>query len=210
VTAVGGTTLTQTSAGRGWSEVAWNNGGSGCSIYEPKPTWQNDPICKTRMVADIAAVAKNLAVYDTFGQAGWFPVGGTSASAPIVAGIFGLGGSTNGVSDLYAHAADLFDVTTGNNGSCSNTYLCTAGPGYDGPTGLGTPCGAGAFGPSFATLAPDPGCAASASSSSAMLSPSAENPLTDYVPACRTAPPGYAHCFAYYQPSPSTTHRPSL
>jgi hypothetical protein len=46
----------------------------------------------------------------------------------------------------------LFDVTSGSNGNCSkgrkntsNRYLCTAGPGYDGPTGLGTPNGLGGF-----------------------------------------------------------------
>ncbi len=31
------------------------------------------------------------------------------------------------------------------NGSCGGRYLCTAGTGYDGPTGLGTPNGTGAF-----------------------------------------------------------------
>ena len=39
----------------------------------------------------------------------------------------------------------LFDVTSGSNGSCNSSYLCTAGLGYDGPTGLGTPNGTGAF-----------------------------------------------------------------
>ena len=37
----------------------------------------------------------------------------------------------------------LYDVTSGSNGSCGGSYLCTAGVGYDGPTGLGTPNGAG-------------------------------------------------------------------
>jgi hypothetical protein len=44
-------------------------------------------------------------------------------------------------------------VTSGTNGSCggllsggsAKKYLCTAGAGYDGPTGLGTPKGTGAF-----------------------------------------------------------------
>jgi hypothetical protein len=39
----------------------------------------------------------------------------------------------------------LFDVTSGSNGSCGGSYLCTSGAGYDGPTGLGTPNGTGAF-----------------------------------------------------------------
>ena len=39
----------------------------------------------------------------------------------------------------------LFDVIGGINGVCSGTYMCNALPGYDGPTGLGTPNGLGAF-----------------------------------------------------------------
>jgi hypothetical protein len=39
----------------------------------------------------------------------------------------------------------LFDITSGSNGSCGNSYLCTAKTGYDGPTGLGTPNGVTAF-----------------------------------------------------------------
>ncbi|MFL5146265.1 MAG: PKD domain-containing protein, partial [Microvirga sp.] len=39
----------------------------------------------------------------------------------------------------YAHGSSLFDVLSGSNGSCTATYLCTAGAGYDGPTGLGAP-----------------------------------------------------------------------
>jgi hypothetical protein len=41
----------------------------------------------------------------------------------------------------------LNDITSGSNGSCSPASLCTAGPGYDGPTGLGTPNGLAAFKP---------------------------------------------------------------
>jgi hypothetical protein len=36
-------------------------------------------------------------------------------------------------------------VTSGANGSCSPAYLCTGEVGYDGPSGLGTPSGTGAF-----------------------------------------------------------------
>src|SRR5436190_773166 len=71
-------------------------------------------------------------------------VGGTSASAPIVAGAYALGGGT-APSTPYANTGSLHDVTSGSNGSCSVAYLCTAGTGFDGPTGLGTPNGVGAF-----------------------------------------------------------------
>ena len=45
----------------------------------------------------------------------------------------------------YMHAANLYDVMSGNNGTCSPAVLCTAGAGWDGPTGLGTPNGTAAF-----------------------------------------------------------------
>ncbi|MGN5379481.1 hypothetical protein ACQ4WX_26005 [Streptomyces lasalocidi] len=74
--------------------------------------------------------------------------GGTSASSPFIAGVYALAG-TPGSGDTpasypYAHPDKLNDVTSGANGSCSN-YLCKAGTGYDGPTGLGTPNGVSAF-----------------------------------------------------------------
>jgi hypothetical protein len=82
------------------------------------------------------------------GADGFIQVGGTSLSAPIIAAVYALAGNTGSTvygSYPYSHTAGLNDVTTGANGSCSPTYLCTAGPGYDGPTGLGTPNGIGAF-----------------------------------------------------------------
>ncbi len=39
----------------------------------------------------------------------------------------------------------LNDVTAGSNGSLHPGQLCTARAGWDGPTGLGTPNGTGAF-----------------------------------------------------------------
>lgn len=150
VTAVGGTTLTSTGTGvRGWSETAWSSGGSGCSAYEPKPSWQHDTACTGRTVADVSAIADpGVIVYDSIpdqGYSGWLGIGGTSVSAPIIAATYALAGTpagaTNPASYLYAHPAALNDVTSGSNGTCSSPLLCTAGPGYDGPTGLGTPSG---------------------------------------------------------------------
>jgi len=150
VTAVGGTSLTHASNTRGWSEAAWSGAGSGCSRYITKPSWQHDTGCARRTVADVSAVADpntGVAVYDSYkyrGAAGWMVFGGTSASAPIIAGTFALGGGTV-PSKPYANTGSLHDVTSGSNGSCSVAYLCTAGTGFDGPTGLGTPNGVGAF-----------------------------------------------------------------
>ncbi|MFL6056991.1 MAG: putative Ig domain-containing protein, partial [Actinoallomurus sp.] len=153
VTAVGGTSLSRASNSRGWSESAWSGAGSGCSSYDPKPSWQKDSGCAKRTVADVSAVADpntGLAVYDTYQTGGWLVVGGTSASAPIIAGVYALAGppssSTYPASYPYAHTSALNDVTSGSNGSCTTSYLCNGVAGYDGPTGLGTPNGATAFG----------------------------------------------------------------
>ncbi|MEU5047530.1 putative Ig domain-containing protein [Streptomyces griseorubiginosus] len=157
VTAVGGTALSTSSNSRGWTESVWKTSstegtGSGCSAYDPKPSWQTDTGCSKRMEADVSAVADpatGVAVYDTYGGSGWAVYGGTSASAPIIAGVYALAG-TPGSGDYpakypYSHTGNLYDVTSGNNGSCSPSYFCTATTGYDGPTGWGTPNGTTAF-----------------------------------------------------------------
>jgi subtilase family serine protease len=164
VTAVGGTTLNLNGNDTWQSETAWSGAGSGCSRYIPKPSWQTDASCTRRTVADVSADADpntGAAVYDTVaysGQTGWFQVGGTSLAAPLIASIYALTGtpaSTNGGSTPYSHTGSLHDVTSGSNGSCGGTYLCTAKPGYDGPTGLGTPNGIAAFSTAQGPPAPD-------------------------------------------------------
>ncbi|MFM5917381.1 MAG: hypothetical protein ACKOOL_07600 [Novosphingobium sp.] len=147
--AVGGTNLKRASNARGWAEVAWTSGGSGCSAVHAKPSWQTDPLCTNRMEADISAVADpatGVAVYGpTQGtKSGWLVFGGTSASAPIIGGMYGAKGTgaPNAASSIYASNASNFnDVTSGTNGSCGGTYFCTTAAGYDGPTGRGTPIG---------------------------------------------------------------------
>jgi hypothetical protein len=159
VTAVGGTSLSSASNARGWSEKVWNTtsytegAGSGCSKYVAKPAFQNGITtgCTKRAEADVSAVADpatGVAVYQTYGGSGWAVYGGTSAAAPIIASVYALAG-TPGASDSpntypYAHTGNLWDVTTGSNGTCG-APLCTAGAGWDGPTGLGTPNGVAAF-----------------------------------------------------------------
>jgi hypothetical protein len=153
VTAVGGTSLTKVpGTARGWTETAWHDGGSGCSPYEAKPSFQTDTGCAHRTIADVSAVADpdtGVAVYDSYGNSGWGQYGGTSVSSPFITATFALGGPIASGdypnADPYKHTASLNDVTSGSNGTCSPAYLCTAGPGYDGPTGLGTPDGTAAF-----------------------------------------------------------------
>ncbi len=157
VTAVGGTALKVSSNARGFTETVWGNSGSGgtgsgCSAYDAKPSWQTDTGCRMRTLNDVSAVADpdtGVAVYDTYQSGGWQVYGGTSASSPIIAATYAIAGTPAAgsypSSYPYHHLSGLYDVTSGSNGSCSPSYLCTAGPGYDGPTGLGTPNGYTAF-----------------------------------------------------------------
>jgi subtilase family serine protease len=156
VTAVGGTSLFLTNTGGYLSESAWGGAGSGCSAIESKSgLLQTDTGCANRTVADVSAVADpntGAAVYDSTrfqGKSGWFKVGGTSLASPLIAGVYALSGNTAGGANTIpystAAAASLHDVTSGSNGSCGGSYLCTAVAGFDGPTGLGTPNGIGAF-----------------------------------------------------------------
>ena len=150
VTAVGGTSLTRASNTRGWTETAWNGAGSGCSSVYAKPTWQHDGLCARRTVADVSAVANpstGVAVYGPTGRlsSGWMIFGGTSVAAPLIAGIYGVNGVADSNNNALYSSGSHFDVTSGSNGSCGGTYLCTGALGYDGPTGLGTPNGVSAY-----------------------------------------------------------------
>ncbi|MGD0703122.1 MAG: putative Ig domain-containing protein [Trebonia sp.] len=156
VVSVGGTSLSTASNSRGWTESVWNDGGgegtgSGCSAYEPQPSWQTalglPSGCSKRADNDTSADADpdtGLAVYDTSnGNGGWNEVGGTSASSPMLVAMYALAGNAGSTpaDDIYTHTSDFYDVTSGSDGSCSPAYLCTAETGYDGPTGIGTPDG---------------------------------------------------------------------
>jgi subtilase family serine protease len=164
VVGVGGTSLNTASNSRGWTESVWETSstegtGSGCSSNEPQPAWQAalsviTAVCSHRVDNDVAADADpntGAAVYDTTnGNGGWNEVGGTSESSPIIAAVFALAGNNgnggdNAADSIYTHTSNLYDVTTGSNGSCGSSLLCTAKTGYDGPTGWGTPNGLTAF-----------------------------------------------------------------
>jgi subtilase family serine protease len=147
VIGVGGTSLTSISPR---VETAWSRAGSACSKIYGKPSFQSglNTGCSMRAQADVSADADpftGVAVYDTFHQGGWLVFGGTSVATPIVASIFALAAnSANPPGNLYSHTSDFNDVTSGTNGGCG-APLCVAGQGWDGPTGLGTPKGIGAF-----------------------------------------------------------------
>lgn len=160
VTSVGGTTLTEATNTRGWTEKVWANlpgqgSGSGCSTYESKPSWQTDSGCSMRMTADVSAVADSVAIYDSYDSGCtppncWFSSFGTSDATPIIASVYALAGNAStftGAEAPYENVGKgyLFDITMGNTGTCTPAYFCKAEKGYDGPTGLGTPHGVKAF-----------------------------------------------------------------
>lgn len=158
VDAVGGTELSR--SGSGYSETVWSGAGSGCTSQVQKPKWQKDPSCKDRTDADVSAVADDVAEYDTFGSGGsggWFPIAGTSVATPLIAAVYGLAGNAqheHGPKSLWTLKKSVLKkslhyISTGSNGSCGGSYLCTAGTNqfgtYSGPSGFGTPNGVGAF-----------------------------------------------------------------
>ena len=146
-----------------------------------------------RTIADVSALAGSpgLAIYDTYGTGGtWLDYGGTSLAAPLVGAVYALAYPDYTSAVTYTHAASLFDITSGSTGSCGGSYLCTGVTGFDGPTGLGTPCGTSAFGSGpYISTCPAPGSGAPAGAA-----PKSTAILT---PACPTAAPGHVRCFAY-------------
>lgn len=155
VTAVGGTSLTAASNTRGWNETVWSGAGSGCSTVNTAlaAAAPYNTGCAKRAIADVSAAADpsngGMAVYypTSKNASTWAQVGGTSESSPIIASVYALSGNTTGYANAipYSHPANLFDVTSGSNGSCPTTQWCHARASWDGPTGLGTPNGAGGF-----------------------------------------------------------------
>ena len=157
VVAAGGTTLAM--IGNAYAgEAAWSGSGSGCSAYEPQPAHQTSlglSGCAKRMIADVSADADpstGAAVYSSIryaGRSGWFKLGGTSLSSPVISAVYALAGNGSTINPAngypYSHTLGLNDIVSGSNGSCSVSYLCNATSGYDGPTGVGSPIGVGAF-----------------------------------------------------------------
>jgi subtilase family serine protease len=149
VVSVGGTVLSK--SGNNYNETIWPDAGSGCAVGVTKPSWQKDKGCTSRTDADVSAVASGVAEYDTYGNGGWFTVGGTSVASPMIGGVYGLAGNASSMTagkqiwTATKKKSKFNDITTGSNGSCGGSYLCTGGKGYDGPSGWGTPKGLGAF-----------------------------------------------------------------
>ncbi|MEV5957728.1 hypothetical protein AB0M11_28845 [Streptomyces sp. NPDC051987] len=164
VLAIGGTNLQLDADGNTVGETAWKSTGGGLSYFEPRPAYQDgvqsSPLRATPDVSFVADPATGVPVYVTMtdgdnARSMWLKVGGTSLSAPIWAAIIasadqfratagkphlasdGPDGDT-AHTDVYALGSSyLRDITAGSNGRCGAE--CTAGPGYDTVTGLGSP-----------------------------------------------------------------------
>ncbi len=163
VVAVGGSSLSWsgTSPRR---EVVWNLSGGARSLYVAAPAWQSGAVpgmltTGSRAVSDVAFNADPatgqyvVTIAPGSTTPGWVSAGGTSLAAPQWAGIAAIANATRALAgqarlgaphtQLYALAAQattyaraFADITSGSNGSCGT---CSAGTGYDLPTGLGTP-----------------------------------------------------------------------
>jgi kumamolisin len=157
----GGTRLSATNNETWQSEVVWNDGrgrgatGGGISDVFPLPTWQaNANVPKSvnghhvgRGVPDIAGDADPQSGYQVYVDGQSLVFGGTSAVAPLWAGLVALLNQKRGQpigflnALLYQNYQNLtqahafHDITSGNNGSYK------AGSGWDACTGLGTPDG---------------------------------------------------------------------
>lgn len=153
----GGTSL-KASSNAIASEVVWNDGGGdagagggGVSVVFPVPPWQEglytvgsdgaqNPLTG-RGVPDVAGDADPQTGYDVRVDGESAVFGGTSAVAPLWAGLITRINATKGKSlgyinpVLYANPQALRDITQGNNGAFF------ASLGWDACTGLGSPDG---------------------------------------------------------------------
>jgi subtilase family serine protease len=148
----GGTTMVLNASGGIASETAWSGSGGGLSKYYEEPAYQMGvQTTGMRSVPDVAYDSSpftGVATYDSEYSPAWSAAGGTSASSPQWSALTAVANSlraavgkgtigANFQSVLYANASALHDITSGSNGSCGAD--CTAGPGYDLVTGLGSP-----------------------------------------------------------------------
>jgi subtilase family serine protease len=139
VISVGGTTL-HFSGGNFTSETGWSGGGGGCSASETATAAQSafsgyaQVSCGgKRATPDLsldADPASGVSVYDSTkyqGAAGWWTVGGTSASSPMAAAHAAVRGVVVNAALVYGGTNTFRDVTSGNNGApCLVGFdLCT-------------------------------------------------------------------------------------
>ncbi|WGL50572.1 hypothetical protein P5P86_11420 [Nocardioides sp. BP30] len=142
IVAAGGTSIKLVNGA--WQQSAWSGSGSGCSTQHAMTAAQAlaslSSVCRgKRVVSDVSALADPATGMLFYRGGGWYDAGGTSLAAPILTALYALAGNHTSPFSFYADASTLVDVTSGSTGTCSPAKLCSAGPGWDGPTGLGTP-----------------------------------------------------------------------
>jgi kumamolisin len=147
VIACGGTRLGIDSSGAWASEVVWDDGadsstGGGYSSTFNRPSWQPTSVGQYRGVPDISANADPESGYRVVVDGSSGVIGGTSAVAPLLAGLAArlaqLTGKPVGTlaTVAYANPGAFTDITSGGNEGWS------AGTGWDPASGLGSPVGA--------------------------------------------------------------------
>lgn len=154
VLACGGTKLTASGTAISdevvWNELALNEGatGGGVSNIFPLPSWQSSANVPKptnsaggRGVPDVCGNADPATGYTVRVDGQTLVIGGTSAVAPLWAGLIAVANKQNGKTagllqpQIYAAKAKsaFRDITSGNNGSFN------AAPGWDACTGMGSP-----------------------------------------------------------------------
>jgi subtilase family serine protease len=155
VISVGGTNLQVDAAGNFLGETGWSDGGGGCSVYETATTPQSgfggygQVSCSgKRATPDVSLVADpatGVSVYTTdYTTAGWYVVGGTSASAPMWAARSAVAGALVNSTYVYGNNIAFRDITAGDNGA-----PCLVG--FDLCTGRGSWTGGGTGGSTTTT-----------------------------------------------------------
>jgi subtilase family serine protease len=153
VISCGGTTITR--AGNAAAQAGWSDTGCGYSTYEPRPSFQSSVVSvvgNQRGVSDIAFDAdpnSGVYVYDStplYGESGWWILGGTSVSAPALAGVINVAGTLHGFAPNTAAEQARIYGNMGNKAAFTDVVTGTAGgfkckPGYDLVTGVGSPHG---------------------------------------------------------------------
>ena len=141
--AVGGTQLVSSGTSGTVVETAWSHGSGGISKYYSKPSYQSkvqNTLFRTTPDTSLNASGYTIYMGNYQSQKGYINVSGTSAAAPITAGLIARGYATRTLPlpsdlhlNLYTNPTSFYrDITTGSNGVAATV-------GYDYDTGLGVP-----------------------------------------------------------------------
>lgn len=157
VLAVGGTSLILNPDGTINSETAWSGSGGGLSKFEAVPSWQSALNLTSRAIPDVSANADPRSGYTFYSyyynsvsrvqsSSTFVSIGGTSASAPLIAGLVTrlnqiFRKKIHSINQLfYSNPSGFNDITVGDNNFNGKTGY-TSVVGWDAVTGLGSPNG---------------------------------------------------------------------